>query len=131
MHKPDIISFSQIGNSSLGYISVADCSKNIPFEVKRIYWTYYTPDKVERGNHAHKELQQVIIAVAGVIKFELESNEGTVYKFTLDSPNKGLFIPKQFWRKINFSHNAVLLCIASLEYDENDYIRDYLEFKKK
>jgi len=130
MEQPHIIEFGQIGQPSLGYISVAEVGKNIPFDIKRVYWTYFTPNHVERGNHAHIALRQVIFSVAGIIDFELEDKEGNIYQFTLDNPRKGLFIPPGYWRKMRFSHNAVLLCLASMEYDEVDYIRDYQEFKK-
>ena len=129
--KPHIIEFKPVGSSELGYITVAEYSKNIPFEIKRVYWTYFTPHNVERGNHAHKTLHQVIVAVSGVIDFELESREGEKYNFKLDNPNKALYIPKEYWRVIKFSHNAVLLCLASLEYEASDYIRDYDAFKQK
>ncbi len=128
MTKPQIIEFSKIGSPSLGYISVAEAEKNIPFTIKRVYWTYFTPNHVERGNHAHKKLQQVIFAVAGIIDFKLVDQNENVYEFTLDSPEKALFIPQGYWREIRFSHSAVLLCLASEVYDESDYIRDYQEF---
>lgn len=127
--KPHIITFKEIGTPNLGYISVAEVSKNVPFEIKRVYWTYFTPNHVERGNHAHVELQQVIMSVAGIIEFELENVEGEVFTFVLDTPNKGLVVPPGYWRKMKFSHNAVLLCLASQLYDEADYIRDYDQFK--
>jgi len=126
---PRIIDLKSIGSSDLGYITVAEFPNNIPFEIKRTYWTYYTPNNVERGNHAHKKLQQIIVAVAGIIEFDLESIQGEKFKFKLDNPNQGLYIPIEYWRVIHFSHSAVLLCLASLEYDVNDYIRDYQEFK--
>jgi hypothetical protein len=127
--EPHIIDFKQIGTPNLGYISVAEVASNISFEIKRVYWTYFTPNHVERGNHGHIALQQVIVSVAGVIQFSLESITGEKYKFVLDKPSKGIFIPPGYWREMKFSHNAVLLCMASLEYDEKDYIRDYKEFK--
>ncbi len=129
--KPYIINLKSIGSSSLGYITVAEQKKNIPFEIKRVYWTYFTPNDVERGNHAHKKLEQVIIAVSGIIKFTLEDSSGNKTKFVLDSPDKGLYIPNMYWRKIKFSHNAVLLCLASEFYDEDDYIRNYANFLGK
>lgn len=127
--EPFIFILSSIGDPSLGYISVAGNS-NLPFEIKRTYWTYFTPHNVERGNHAHKKLEQIIVAVAGVIDFELESTEGKKYSFKLDNPDKGLYIPQKYWRTIRFSHNAVLLCLASMEYQADDYIRNYDDFKK-
>ncbi len=130
MEKPVIIEFSKIGSSSLGYITVAEEIKNIPFEIKRVYWTYFTPHDVQRGGHAHKELEQVIFAVSGIIEFTTEDIQGNKETFVLESPEKGLYIPGKIWRDIKFSHNAVLLCLASMFYTEDDYIRDYSEFKK-
>jgi hypothetical protein len=125
--KPYIIDFPKIGNVSLGYISLAE-EDNLPFTPKRIYWTYFTPEDVERGGHAHLELEQILVAVAGKVELEIETHDGETFQFTLASPNKGVFIPKMSWRKMKYTHNAVQMCIASLAYDENDYIRDYTEF---
>lgn len=125
---PKIIEINKIGNSSLGYISILENS-NLPFEIKRVYWTYFTPNEVKRGGHAHKKLQQIIVAVSGIIEFNTEDLKGNKASFTLDTPSKGLYIPQLIWRDIQFSHNAVLLCLASEEYDEADYFRDYQEFK--
>ena len=127
-NKPHIINLQKIGSPSSGYISVAEIENNIPFKIKRVYWTYFTPDEVNRGFHAHKELQQVIVAVSGLIKFNIKNNLGEELEFILDDPSKGLMIPKMYWREISFSHNAVLLCIASEIFDENDYIRNFKEF---
>ena len=126
---PFIIEFSKRGDSSIGYISVAE-RENLSFIPKRIYWTYYTPESVQRGGHAHIELEQILIAVAGKIDLTIETSNGEVFEFCLDSPNKGVFIPKMSWRTMKYSHNAVQICIASIEYDEKDYIRSYDEFKK-
>lgn len=119
----------KIGEPALGYITVASNSQ-LPFKPKRVYWTYFTPDSVERGNHAHKKLRQIIVAVNGSIEFKLESTTGKKFNFKLDSPDKALYIPEKYWRTIRFSHNAVLLCLASLEYDKDDYIREYQDLKK-
>lgn len=127
---PHYINFSKIGSSSLGYISVAENLENIPFEVQRVYWTYFTPQDVTRGGHAHLALEQVIVAVSGTITFMTEDLEGNRTEFVLDSPEKGLYIPKHIWRDIKFSHSAVLLCLASEKYTEADYIREYDNFLK-
>src|SRR6476620_3131690 len=126
---PRIIEFPEIGNSILGYIAVAE-NNNLPFEVKRIYWTYFTPEHVERGGHAHRKLEQVLVAVAGTIRIKLEMNDGQRSEFILSKPDHGLYIPRMVWRTIKYSHNAVQLCIASTEYAEQDYIRDYETFMK-
>lgn len=128
MEKPRLVDFSKVGSSNLGYLSIAQNS-TLPFEIKRVYWTYFTPDSVVRGHHAHHDLEQMIFAVSGVIEFVLEHVSGDKMNFLLDKPNVGLYIPKMYWRTIKLSHNAVLLCLASLEYDESDYIRSYEAFR--
>ena len=130
MHKtPSLINFPKIGNSSLGYISLAE-NETLPFEVKRIYWTYFTPEDVERGGHAHHDLEQILVAVAGKITVNTEMPGGIKNTFVLESPHQGLLIPKLCWREMKYTHNAVQMCIASIAYDERDYVRDYNEFKK-
>lgn len=129
MSKPHLFKFDKIGDPSLGYISVAEYQDKVPFEIKRVYWTYFTPNHVERGDHAHKKLHQVIVAVSGIIEFNLEDRAGNKYNFVLDEPSKGLYIPNGYWRDIKFSHNAVLLCLASEIFLVEDYIRSYEEFK--
>lgn len=128
MNKPHLINFNKIGSPNLGYISVGENHEDIPFEIKRVYWTYYTPQDITRGGHAHYNLEQVIVAVSGIITFNTEDLKGNKADFILDSPDKGLYIPKLIWRDIKFSHNAVLVCMASEKYIESDYIRDYKTF---
>jgi len=128
--SPEYFEVSSIGESKLGFISVAEHPINIPFEVKRIYWTYYTPQNIMRGSHAHKKLHQLVFAVAGTITFHTEDRKGNKAEFILSEPNKGLYLPPYVWREIKFSHNAVLLCLASEKYIEDDYIRDYNDYKK-
>lgn len=129
MNNPTLIKFHKIGTPTLGYISVAEIEKQIPFFIERVYWTYYTPNHVIRGNHAHIKLKQIIIAVSGIIEIELKDKSEKSYKFKLEEPSTGLYVPPGFWRTIRFSHNAVLLCLASHTYDEADYIRNYDVFK--
>jgi hypothetical protein len=128
--EPQLINFSKIGNSQTGYISVAE-KHDLPFLVKRVYWTYFTPEDVNRGGHSHFELEQILIAVAGKIRVRTELLNGVVNEFILDKPNIGLYIPKMCWRELNYSHNAVQVCLASMEYDEADYIRIYEMFKNE
>lgn len=126
--EPYLIQFPKIGNPSLGYISLAE-NDLLPFEVKRVYWTYFTPESVERGGHSHIDLQQILVAVAGQVTVKTEMPGGIVNTFVLDSPDKGLYIPRLCWREMKYTHNAVQMCIASIIYDEADYIRDYEKFK--
>lgn len=129
-NKPYIIELNKIGKSEIGYISfLQGNSDEIPFEIKRVFWTYFTPESVIRGGHAHKSTIQAIVAVSGNITFEIQNQKEYKETFVLDSPNKLLVIPTLYWSDIKFSHNAVLLCLASEDYDELEYIRDYNEFK--
>ena len=114
---PYIINFPKIGNSALGYISVAE-KQNLPFEVKRIYWTYYTPESVERGGHAHYELEQILVAVAGKIIITTETLLGKTDSFILEAADKGLYIPRSLLENMKYSHNSVQMCIANLAYSE-------------
>lgn len=132
VHKsdtPSIFEFPSIGSSIEGYISIAEIEKNVPFKIERVYWTYFTPQNVMRGFHAHKELYQIIIAVCGKIVFTVEDRFGKRNDFTLDQPHTALYLPPLTWREIRFSHNAVLVCLASEQYIETDYIREYSKFR--
>ncbi|MFN5846294.1 MAG: sugar 3,4-ketoisomerase [Flavobacteriia bacterium] len=126
--SPHLVEYPKIGGASLGYISVAEAQDDFPFEIKRVYWTYYTPNEVTRGGHAHKKLEQIIFAVSGSILFDVEDANGSRQRFELDEPHLGLYLPPFTWREIKFSHNAVLLCLASELFDEADYIRNYSEY---
>lgn len=126
-NRPYLIEFDKIGSPGLGYISIAE-KERLPFQVKRIYWTYYTPEEVKRGGHAHYELEQILLAVSGRINVRTELLNGEETTFILEKPNMGLFIPRLCWREMQYSHNAVQVCIASMEYDEKEYIRDYKTF---
>ncbi len=127
---PYWIEFSKIGNSAVGYISVAENLISIPFEIKRVFWTYFTPEELTRGHHAHYKTQQVIIAVTGKVILHTELPDGTKNVYTLDKPHLGIYLPPYCWHYMEYSHTAVQLVLASNLYDENDYIRDYTKYKE-
>jgi hypothetical protein len=128
MKEPYIIEFEKIGDPEVGFISVAENQKDLPFDVKRIYWVYETPKAVERGNHAHLQGEQVLVLVNGSAKIHLTNSQEKEYVFSLSNRSTGLFIPALYWRRLELSKDAIVLCIASKGYDENDYIRDYQKF---
>ncbi|MCL9821001.1 FdtA/QdtA family cupin domain-containing protein [Helicobacter sp. 14348-15] len=115
-------------NDNRGSLIALENLKEIPFEIKRIYYIYDTKPDFPRGAHAHKELEQVLIMMDG--SCEIVLNDGRNDKsITLNRPNIGLFIGKNMWREMrNFSYGAKLLVLASDFYNENEYIRDYDEF---
>lgn len=127
---PVIIQFPKIGDSSIGYISVTEKLISIPFEVKRIFWTYYTPESIVRGRHAHHVTEQVLIAVAGRITVTTELADGTIQTFRLEDPHVGLYVPPHAWHTMQYSHSAVQLVLASAAYTESDYIRNYNQFRE-
>lgn len=104
--------------------------KDIPFEIKRVYFMYDTDTKVTRGFHAHKSLEQILFCVHGSCKVRLDN--GVEKKIvSLERPYEGLYISASMWREMyDFSEDAVLMVLASELYNESDYIRDYDEFKK-
>jgi len=116
-------------SSDKGSLSVAESNLSIPFNIKRVYFTYDIPSGAERGGHAHKELYQLIIAASG--SFDVNIDDGkSRKKIFLNSPSKGLLITPGIWRELNnFSTGGVVLVLASMLYDEHDYIRDYEKFK--
>lgn len=111
-----------------GQLIAIEEMKDVPFEIKRVYYMYNTVDGVRRGFHAHKNLQQVLICVHGRCKILLDDGKERQV-VSLDNPNEGLFVSNVMWREMfDFSKDAVLMVLASELYDESDYIRDYDEF---
>lgn len=112
----------------LGSLGVLESQITIPFEIKRVYFIYEVPATSSRGSHGHKNLQQLIIPVAG--SFDVVLDDGVEEKtFSLTSPSLGLHLKPGLWRNlINFSNGAVCMVLASEHFDESDYIRDYEEF---
>ncbi len=110
-----------------GYLSVIEGGMDIPFEIKRIYYLYMVPEAA-RGAHAHKQLQQLLIATSGSVDITLD--DGREKKtFHLDRPWKGLLVVPGLWRDLdNFSGGTVLMCLASEHYEAEDYIRNYNDF---
>jgi uncharacterized RmlC-like cupin family protein len=111
-----------------GKLAVVE-KNSIPFAIQRVYYLYDIPSDSHRGGHAHKQQQSVIIALSG--SFEVVVDDGINKKrIMLNKPNLGLYIPTEIWREIeNFSSGAVCLVLASTEFDESEYIRDYKAFK--
>ncbi len=121
--KPRIIEFDRVGESSQGFISIAENAERLGFEIKRIFWTYHTPESIVRGRHAHHETEMILVAAAGRIVVNTEMPDGSQDMFTLDRPNTGGYLPKHCWHTMQYSHNAIQLVLASTVCNETDYIR--------
>ncbi len=119
-------------NAEKGNITALQNNIEIPFDIKRVYYLYDVPGGEARGGHAHKELQQLIIAASG--SFDLVVDDSKIKRtFTLNRPYQGVLLSAGLWRELNnFSSGSICLVLASHEYSETDYIRvyaDYLDYK--
>lgn len=126
-----LIKIDQIGDRR-GHISVVENNREVPFEVKRVFYLYDIPGGESRGAHAHKECHQVLVAVSG--GFQVKMKDGKQEKIiSLNRPNQALHVPPGIWAsEINFTSGAICLVLASHEYDEQDYFRyykDYLRYR--
>lgn len=124
-----IIELPVIHNEA-GSITVLENQLNISFDIKRVYYLYDIPMGVERGGHAHYNLQQYVVAASGSFTFVLDDGVSKNEVF-LNQPNKALHIVPGIWREMkDFSSGSICLVFASMEYTENDYIRNYEDFIK-
>jgi hypothetical protein len=112
-----------------GNLSFIEEDTHLPFKIKRVYWIYDVPGGEHRGGHAFLDTEELIVALSG--SFDVTLNDGLkVYRFSLNRSYYGLYVPNMMWRMLdNFSTNSLALIIASTEYDEADYIRDFDKFK--
>lgn len=111
-----------------GNLSFIEGCRHLPFPIRRVYYLYDVPAGETRGGHAHRNLQQCIIAASGSFTVVVDDGD-TRQEFFLNRPHYGLYIPRMIWRELeNFSSGSVCLAIVSEEYDESDYYRDYDEF---
>ena len=120
-----------IHGDNRGKLIAIEGTKNIPFDIKRVYYIYDTIPEESRGFHAHKTLEQLIVAIDGACQFVLDDGK-TREKVWLNSPNKALYIGKNMWREMkHFSYGCKLMVLAREYYDEKEYIRSYDEFLKE
>jgi dTDP-4-dehydrorhamnose 3,5-epimerase-like enzyme len=123
------IDFKIYGDERGSLVSL-EGNKNVPFDIKRVYYIFDNVKNVERGFHAHHNLKQVVICMHGECTFVLDDGK-TREEVVLNSKTHALYIEDFIWREMkNFSVDAVLVVLASDFYDESDYIRNYEEFKR-
>ena len=113
-----------------GKLVSLESNKNVPFEIKRVYYIYDTLPDQDRGMHAHKNMEQIIVAMDGSCQFVLDDGKSRETLWP-NRPDVGLYIGKNMWREMkNFSYGCKLMVLASDYYDEKEYIRNYDEFLK-
>jgi len=113
-----------------GNLSFIEESTHLPFKIRRVYWIYDVPGGEFRGEHAFRETEELITALSG--SFDITLHDGSKeYRFSLNRSYYGVYVPKMIWRKLeNFSTNSLALIIASTDFSEADYIRDFNDFLK-
>lgn len=125
-----LLEFEQLGDER-GHLVVVEGMKDIPFEIRRVFYIYGTDKKTVRGQHANRKTEFVLINVAGNSKVKIRDGKGNELIISLNRPHTGIYIPNMVWKDMyDFSDDSVLLCLASEYYDANEYIRDYDEFLK-
>lgn len=126
---PSIIQLPKIFDSR-GNLTFLQNRDQIPFEIKRVFWIYDVPGGEFRGGHANKKLHELIIAISGSFDIIVKDINDVEQKFCLNRSYFGLYLPPNTWRQMeNFSTNSVSVHVCSTEFDENDYIREFQDFK--
>ena len=128
IEKVKMLEFSQNGDER-GQLVIVEGGRNIPFDIKRVFYIYGSDKDVVRGKHANRKSEFILINVAGKSKVKIKDGEGNEIIFCLNRPHTGLYIPTMVWKDMyDFSEDSVLLCLASEHYDSTEYIRDYDEY---
>jgi len=126
----DFLGFQEKGDLR-GQMVIIESNKDVPFDIKRIFYIYGSDSEIIRGQHANRRTEFVLVNVAGTSKVKVDDGaRQTIY--ILDRPNIGVYIPKMVWKEMyDFSPDSVLLVLASELYDPEEYIRDYEQFRKE
>lgn len=127
MDKPRIIKFPKFHDRDV-WLTVAE-NGYIPFDIKRVFYLTGISNACTRGEHAHRTSRQLLVALRGNIHIRLEDSMGQIYEFDLDKDDQALYIPPVYWGRITFEKGTIGLALASDNFSEEDYIRDYQEFK--
>lgn len=114
-----------------GNLTFLQSPEQVPFEIQRVFWTYDVPGGETRGGHAYKQQQEIIVSLSGSFDVIVTHRDNTKERISLNRSYYGLYLPPLTWRHMeNFSTNSLGLHISSMKYDEQDYIREFEEFKK-
>lgn len=128
---PEIIELPKILDKR-GNLSIIEESLHIPFKIERVYWIYDVPGGEKRGGHAFRRNQELIVALSGSFDVVLTNAAGARQAWHMNRSYYGIYVPNGWWRELkNFSTNSLALVLASIPYSEEDYIRDFEQFKKE
>lgn len=123
-----MLEFTQKGDDR-GHLVIVEGMRDIPFDIKRIFYIYGSDHDVVRGQHANRKSEFVLINVAGTSKVKVRDGKGNEAVFSLNRPHTGIYLPRMVWKDMyDFSKDSVLVCLSSEHYDPDEYIRDYNEF---
>lgn len=123
-----LLEFSQKGDER-GHLVIVEGLKDIPFEIRRVFYIYGSDKDIVRGQHANRRSEFVLINVAGTSKVKVRDGKGNEAIYLLNRPHTGIYLPQMIWKEMyDFSQDSILLCLASTEYDATEYIREYEEF---
>jgi oxalate decarboxylase/phosphoglucose isomerase-like protein (cupin superfamily) len=127
--SPELINLPKLLDPR-GNLSFIEEDTHLPFKIRRVYWIYDVPGGEQRGGHAFRETEELIVALSGSFDVVLD-DESKEYRYSLNRSYYGIFVPKMMWRTMeNFSTNSLALIIASTDYDGKDYIRDFEAFRQ-
>ncbi len=126
-----MLEFPQHGDER-GHLVIVEGAKDVPFDVKRVFYIYGSDADVVRGKHANRKTQFVLINVSGTSKVRVDDGRGNEQVYSLERPHTGIYLPTMIWKDMyDFSPDSVLLVLASEHYEAAEYIRDYELFKKE
>lgn len=128
---PQMLEFQEMGDERGHLVVCEGDGRDIPFDIKRIFYIYGSDPGIVRGQHANKETEFVIINVAGSSKIKVLDGKGNEAVFILNRPRTGVYLPRMIWKEMyDFSEDSVMLCLASEHYKPEEYVRNYEEFLK-
>ena len=130
VYSTRLIEVPKIGEDAIGYLSFAQSNAQLPFVINRVYWTYHLSDNIKRGGHAHIETESVLFCLNGEIKVTTINKFNKTETHLLNQPNIGIYLPKMCWRDMEYKEDSVQMVIASTPYVQEDYIRDFDQFKR-
>lgn len=131
MNKVQMLEFPQRGDDR-GHLVIVEGNKDIPFDIKRVFYIYGSDAEVVRGQHANRKSEFVLINVSGTSKVKVKDGEGNEAIYCLNRPHTGIYLPTMVWKDMyDFSSDSVLLVLASTHYDPDEYIRNYDDFVRE